>query len=118
MVKADKGIHAQTINKLVERLMKDFDYDEIVKNREYKIDVGEGHYVQGEIDVYAVKRTANETYLLFFEIKSNDRIRLYNKALSQLEKHNLVYADNNTRTFMFYITPGDDKDVLYKQWIK
>lgn len=112
------GIHAKTIDKLVNRLKRDGNYDEIVKNHEYKVDVGAGHYIQGEIDVYAIKHTENETYLLFFEIKSNGRRRLYNKALSQLDKHNLVFADNNTRTFSFYITPGEDRDGLYKEWIR
>ena len=111
------GIHTKTIDKLVNRLKRDGNYDEIIKNQNYNIEVGHGHCVQGEIDVYATKHTANENYILFFEIKSNSKRRLYNKALSQLDKHNLVFADSNTRTFMFYITPGDDKDGLYKERI-
>ncbi len=101
--KVKRSIHDQTIDELILRLEESGDYDFIGRNTEYKHPINGN--VLGEIDCYAFKRTANETYLLLFEVKSFNNQKNRTKAYNQLDRHDNIMGDHSTRTFKFYVTP-------------
>jgi len=103
--------HDDTIDSVIERLDPNT-YHQIEKNVEYHRPGNQD--VAGEVDVMAFRAGNRQTYLLLFEIKSNDRDKGYRKAVRQLngsERHYRRFAD---RIFKFYVTPNKDKTLNCK----
>jgi len=102
--------HADTINKLVDRLNDSGLYQCIAKNVDY---YNKGNTVDnaGEVDTYGMANIGNKSYMLIFEIKSTDRQKNYNHAVKQLERSYAHYKKFVDQTICFYVsnTKKDDK---------
>lgn len=91
-----KNKHDTILNLLVDRLVKTGKYDFIFKNYEYKI----GKLV-GEVDVLAFDMEKNR--VRFYEVKSNDSRKAYDKAFLQFYRFKKAY--NNLNVKGVYVTP-------------
>ena len=101
-----KSKHDATIDTLVGRL-DPRDYSQIAKNIEYFKPNCKS--CSGEVDAMAFKIDPSRAYLLLFEIKSNDSVRNYNKAVKQLDRSEDHYHKFVDKIYKFYVTPNEDK---------
>lgn len=105
IAKKKHALHQKTLFDLESRLKdKDF-YKHVATETEYNVDAGGGHYIKGEVDVYAIYEGLKGNYLLLFEVKATHTAKNYHHARDQLDKAELLFADSAYRILKFYVTP-------------
>lgn len=78
-------------------------YDSIVANEEYTLKTRRG-IVDGEMDVYAIRKTPHRNYALLFEVKSSKKG--LKKAYQQLNKDEVYFKQKgNFKVYKFTVTP-------------
>lgn len=104
------NFHEKTIDRLVTRLFMTKKYDFIEKNIVYSF---------SEIDVLAHRHKGKRTYLLAFEVKSNDKDNYWKKAIHQLFTHEDTFGKTVDKMYKFYVCPKNkDKKEYTVSWVK